>query len=165
MLGWALLLAAAAPQLAREPGYPGPQVPDNVFARIARHQAPAAIIAEDADTMAFLDIAPLSEGHTLVIARRSLARSVLDMPPELLAKLMATARRVMLAQQTALGAKGAAILISNGNFQSVPQLHVHVIPTFAEPERRVKFDAKPARVPVTDLEPIARRLAAAMPAR
>lgn len=159
MLGWALLLATAAPQA----GYAGPEVPDNVFARIARHEAPAAIVAEDADTMAFLDIAPLAEGHTLVIARRSLARSVLDVPPDILVRLMATARRVMLAQQAALGARGSAILISNGNFQSVPQLHVHVIPTFAEPERRLKLDAKPPKVSVSDLQPIAQKLSSAMP--
>ena len=155
---WLLLQAAAQPQA----GYPGPEIPDNVFARIARHQAPAAIVAENADTMAFLDIAPLAEGHTLVIARTSLARSVIDMPPDVLAKLMATARRVMLAQKAALGATGAAILISNGSYQSVPQLHVHVIPTLADPERRLRLDAKPPRTSLAALAPVAARLAAAM---
>ena len=77
--------------------------------------------------------------------------------------MMAMARRVMLAQRTALGASGAAILISNGNYQSVPQLHIHVVPTFTEPERRLQLDGKPTTATVAELAPVAARLAAAMP--
>lgn len=158
----ALCLAAAGD--IQGDGFGNPIVPDNIFARIASGSAPAAVVYRDRDAVAFMDIAPLSPGHVLVVSRRSNARSLIDMPPAELAQMMAVARRVMIAQRDALGATGAAILISNGSYQSVPQLHVHVIPKYRD-GGRLLLDARPTPLPMEQLEPVARKIAAAMPPR
>jgi histidine triad (HIT) family protein len=80
--------------------------------------------------MVFADYAPWATGHMLVIARNTRARSVIDVSPQMLAKMMAVARRVMTAQRDRLGATGAVIFISNGSVQSVPHLHIHVVPHY-----------------------------------
>lgn len=127
------ILIAASPPRSSEggDGFGNAYPPDNVFAKIARHEAPydkSLIAYEDKEVMVFPDYAPWATGHMLVIARNSRARSLIDMPPKTLSKMMAVARRVMMAQRDALGATGAVIFISNGSVQSVPHLHIHVVP-------------------------------------
>jgi diadenosine tetraphosphate (Ap4A) HIT family hydrolase len=158
-----LLVASAAPQSTGDDGYGHPYPADEIFAKIARHAAPAYVVYEDADTMAFLDISPFTPGHVLVIARTSKARSLIDTSPELLARMMATARRVMQAQRKALGAEGALILISNGNTQAVPHLHIHVIPTLPG-KRSWSMEGDHPRAPDAALKDMAAKLAEAMPA-
>jgi len=100
-----------------------------IFCRIARGEAPAQIIWEDEQTMAFLDIAPVARGHTLVIPRRHY-RDLMSVPDEELAAVMATAKRVARALMEGLGATGVNVLHASGVAagQSVFHFHLHLIP-------------------------------------
>lgn len=108
-----------------------PYDPQNVFAKILRGEMPCHKVYEDAETLAFMDIMPRGDGHTLVIPKRP-ARNILDADDAMLASLMAAVRRVGQAAKIALGADGLTIQQFNepAGGQVVFHLHVHVIPRF-----------------------------------
>ena len=103
--------------------------PDNVFAKILRGEIPAHRVYEDAETLAFMDVMPQAEGHTLVIPKAP-ARGLLDAEPASLAATMATVQRVARAVKTAFSADGLTILQYNepAGGQTVFHLHVHILP-------------------------------------
>jgi histidine triad (HIT) family protein len=84
-------------------------------------------VVAEAEVVAFLDARPVFEGHLLVIPRQHRA-DLLDCPAEELGILLATAQRLVVAVQSALGAGGAWVSINHRVSQSVPHLHVHVVP-------------------------------------
>jgi len=100
---------------------------DCVFCKIVegRHEAP--LVFEDEETLAFLDHRPLFYGHTLVIPRRHV-ETLAELPPELVPCLFLTAQLIARAIETGLAAKGTFLGINNRVSQSVPHLHVHVVP-------------------------------------
>jgi len=104
---------------------------DCIFCRIARGEAPAHIIHEDADVMAFLDINPLSRGHTLVIPKGHY-RDLLDLPTAEWEGVMAAAQRVAGALLRGLGASGVNLLHASGAAagQTVFHFHLHLIPRY-----------------------------------
>jgi histidine triad (HIT) family protein len=77
--------------------------------------------------MAFLDVRPLFPGHTLLVPVEH-HRTLADLPPELIAPLFAVARRLAVAVEAALDAAGSFVAMNNTVSQSVPHLHVHVVP-------------------------------------
>lgn len=103
--------------------------PDNVFAKILRGEIPAHKVYEDADTLAFMDVMPQGDGHTLVIPKAP-ARGLLDAKPASLAAVMATVQRVGGAVKAAFGADGLTIFQYNepAGGQTVFHLHVHILP-------------------------------------
>lgn len=103
--------------------------PDNVFAKMLRGEIPCHKLYEDDDTLAFLDIMPRSDGHTLVITKEK-AENVFDVSPDALAKLMAVVQRLAPKIRDAVGADGVLIAQFNGAAagQTVFHLHVHIIP-------------------------------------
>ena len=109
-----------------------PYDPDNVFAKILRGEIPAHRVYEDADTLAFMDVMPQAEGHTLVIPKAP-ARGLLDAEPASLAAVMATVQRVARAVKTAFEADGLTIFQYNepAGGQTVFHLHVHILPRHA----------------------------------
>lgn len=106
---------------------------DNIFARILRAEAPAVRVFEDDDILAFMDVFPQSRGHVLVIAKQSKARNLLEIEPDLLARVMADVQRVARAVNAALEPDGLAISQFNGAAagQTVFHLHFHIIPRWA----------------------------------
>jgi histidine triad (HIT) family protein len=98
-----------------------------IFCAIVAGQAPAHRVLEDDVCIAFLDVRPLFPGHTLVIPRvhRETLRDVLR---EELEPLMASAQRVSRALDAALGAQGTFVALNDRVSQSVPHIHVHVVP-------------------------------------
>lgn len=115
-----------------------PQVPlkgaydeANPFARILRGELVAPKVYEDDQVLAFMDHAPAEPGHVLVISKTSKARNLLEISPQDLSRLMAVAARVGQAQVDGLGVEGFTIVQNNGVGQSVPHLHIHVIPRTA----------------------------------
>ena len=106
--------------------------PDNVFAKILRGEIPAHRVYEDADTLAFMDVMPQGEGHTLVIPKAS-ARGLLDADPASLAAVMATVQHVARAVRTAFSADGLTVFQYNepAGGQTVFHLHVHILPRHA----------------------------------
>jgi histidine triad (HIT) family protein len=97
------------------------------FCAIARGEVAAEIVAETEHTVAFLDRAPLFRGHTLV-APRPHFETLRDLPDDLVAPFFAEVRRVAIAVQDGLGADGTFVAHNNVVSQSVPHLHVHVVP-------------------------------------
>ncbi|MGR4862275.1 alpha/beta fold hydrolase [Caulobacter sp. LARHSG274] len=103
----------------------------NPFARIIRGELPVAKVYEDDQVLAFMDRAPAEPGHVLVISKTSKARNLLEISPQDLGRVMAVVARVGQAQIDGLGAEGFTIVQNNGVGQSVPHLHIHVIPRVA----------------------------------
>jgi histidine triad (HIT) family protein len=104
----------------------------NVFARILRGEIPAHKVHEDALTLAFMDVMPQADGHTLVVPKVA-AENILEVPPEALAATILTTQRVARAVQRAFAAPGILIAQLNGSAagQSVFHLHFHVVPRHA----------------------------------
>ncbi len=103
--------------------------PNNIFAKILRGELPCHKIYEDADTLAFLDIMPRTEGHALVITKAQ-ASDLFDVSPDALAKLMAVVRKLGPVIEDAVDADGVLIQQFNGAAagQTVFHLHVHILP-------------------------------------
>ena len=98
-----------------------------VFCQIATGGVPASIVFQDEQTVAFLDHRPVFPGHCLLIPRQHLD-SLIDVPPELLTQLTANARLLAIAAEQGLSAQGAFVAINNRVSQSVPHVHIHVVP-------------------------------------
>ena len=101
----------------------------NIFAKILRGEIPCAKVYEDNLVLAFMDVMPQAEGHTLVVPKAP-ARGLLDVAPDTLAALIVRVQKVAAAVQTAFAADGLTILQYNepAGGQSVFHLHFHVVP-------------------------------------
>lgn len=97
------------------------------FCEIVNGGVPAAIVFQDAQTVAFLDHRPVFPGHCLLIPRQHI-ETLEDLSPSLFAQLSATARLLAIAMEKGLGAGGAFVAINNRVSQSVPHIHIHVVP-------------------------------------
>jgi histidine triad (HIT) family protein len=100
---------------------------DCIFCAIIAGEIPATFVARESDTVAFLDRSPLFKGHVLVVPRAHVA-NFSELPAQDLAPLFSTAQRIARAVETGLDAHGAFVALNNKVSQSVPHLHVHVIP-------------------------------------
>ena len=98
-----------------------------VFCKIIRGEIAAEKVYEDESCVVFLDSGPLFAGHCLVCPRQHI-ETLMDVPPEMLQPLFTNAQLVARAVETGLGAEGSFVAINNKVSQSVPHLHVHVIP-------------------------------------
>ena len=101
----------------------------NIFARILRGEMPAETVHEDERTLAFMDIMPRTEGHTLVVPKAPV-RTFFDIGPEDLAALYASVQKVSRAVVSAFGADGLTVQQFNepAGGQVVFHMHVHVLP-------------------------------------
>jgi len=101
----------------------------NVFARILRGELPCERVYEDEQTLAFMDLMPQSEGHTLVITREP-AETLFDLSPEGAAACIRATQRVAGAVKRAFDLAGVLIVQVNGAVagQTVPHVHFHIIP-------------------------------------
>ncbi len=97
------------------------------FCRIVAGELPAARVYEDEKVMAFLDHRPLFFGHTLVIPRQHVP-TLAELPGDLQAPLFGLVQRLARAIPLALEAEGTFIGINNRVSQSIPHLHIHVVP-------------------------------------
>ncbi len=98
-----------------------------VFCAIIRGETAATCILETERLIAFLDHRPLFRGHTLLVPKAHL-RLLSDLPAGHAAEFLITAQRLERAVEDGLGAAGSMILVNNVVSQSVPHLHLHVIP-------------------------------------
>ena len=101
--------------------------PTCLFCQIARGQTPAARVLETETVIAFLDHRPLFPGHCLVIPREHVD-TLGDLPGPLTGPLFEAAAAVARALEAGLGADGTFVAVNNRVSQSVPHLHVHVVP-------------------------------------
>ena len=102
----------------------------NIFARILRGELPAIKVYEDDQVLAFMDIMPQADGHTLVIPKTP-AISLLDLPAEAAAYTIQLTQKVARAMEKALGVDGIILMQLSGApaGQTVPHVHFHLIPT------------------------------------
>lgn len=100
---------------------------DCVFCKIVSGEIEAQRVYEDEHTVVFLDNGPLFPGHCLVCPREHF-ETMLDIPQERLAPLFGAAQLIAQAVEQGLGAEGSFVAVNNRISQSVPHLHVHVVP-------------------------------------
>ena len=97
------------------------------FCQIARGELAGAVVFEDADSLAFLDHRPLFPGHTLLIPKQHF-ETLGDLPGSMIAQFFGNAQRIAQAVERGLHAEGSFVAINNRVSQSVPHLHVHIVP-------------------------------------
>jgi histidine triad (HIT) family protein len=127
--------------------------PECVFCAIVAGELPAHVVAETEHTVAFLDQRPLFPGHTLVVPRTHVV-TLRDLTPALLPPFFTEVQRIAGAVQDGLDADGTFVAENNVVSQSVPHLHVHVVPRrrkdglrgFFWPRQRYVDDAEAAAV-------------------
>ena len=104
-------------------------VEECIFCKVVAGQIPCAKIYENEHVLAFLDIGPISEGHTLVIHKHHTG-SVAETPPEILEQISQVLPLITKAVQRAMDADGYNVLCNNGAAagQVVEHLHFHIIP-------------------------------------
>ena len=102
---------------------------NNIFAKILRGEIPSHRVYEDEHTVAFMDVMPQANGHTLVIPKAP-SRNILDADPETLSRLFPIVQKVAVAAKEAFEADGVTVIQFNepAAGQTVYHLHVHIIP-------------------------------------
>jgi histidine triad (HIT) family protein len=107
--------------------------PDCIFCKIVAGELPARIVDQDERTIAFMDIAPATRGHALVIPRVH-STNLLSIDPEDLSAVALASQRLAARAKERLGADGVNLLNSCGQaaWQTVFHFHVHVIPRYKD---------------------------------
>jgi len=118
--------------------------PNCIFCKIVAGELPAWIVDEDERTIAFMDIAPATRGHALVIPRAH-STDLLSVDPEDLSAVALTTQRLAQKAKDRLGAAGINLINSCGTaaWQTVFHFHVHVIP---------RYDGDPLKLPWVPVE-------------
>ncbi len=127
-----------------------------MFCQIVAGDLPAFVVWDDELTMAFLDVRPLVPGHTLLVPKVH-HETLADLPEDLVLPLFTQAQRLASVMESALGAAGSFVAMNNKVSQSVPHLHVHVVPRnrkdglrgFFWPRTKYDDDAHAASVAAT----------------
>src|SRR5262245_47715462 len=107
--------------------YGGPMASGCVFCSIIAGEIQAEMVLEQPDFVAFLDARPVFKGHTLLVPREHVV-TLLDLPTRLRDGFLASAQVLAGAVVEALGAQGSFVAMNNVVSQSVPHLHLHVVP-------------------------------------
>jgi histidine triad (HIT) family protein len=123
------------------------------FCAVASGEVPAHLVYEDEAFVGFLDHRPLFPGHSLLVPRGHV-ETLWDVPPDLLGPLALATQRLSVAVRDAMGAEGIFNAVNNVVSQSVPHLHVHVVPRrrkdglrgFFWPRTRYSSDEEAAEV-------------------
>jgi len=131
-------------------------MPDCVFCAIAAGEVAADLVLEDDDFVGFLDRRPVFKGHVLLVPRAHVV-TLPDLPAPLRDPFLAHGQRLASAMVEALGAQGSFVAVNNTVSQSVPHLHLHVVPrtkgdglrgffwprtSYADPEERGRYAAR-----------------------
>lgn len=134
----------------------------NIFAKILRGEMPSIKVFEDEVALAFMDVFPQVEGHTLVIPKQAEARNLLDMPESSLGAYMLRVQTVARAVEAGLKPDGLRVMQFNGAAagQTVFHLHFHILPIFEG--KTVSPHASGGMKSAADLEPVAARIRAAL---
>lgn len=98
-----------------------------IFCKLASGELPSHSVYQDDDSFAFLDNQPLFPGHVLLMPRRHY-ETLGDLPLPLIGPLFTTAQLIARAVESALDAEGTFVAINNRVSQTVPHLHIHIVP-------------------------------------
>ena len=127
-----------------------------VFCSIISGSTPAHLVLDDAIAVAFLDTRPLFPGHVLLVPR-SHHETLEDLPRELVAPFFERVQRMASVVQSAMGAEGTFVANNNTVSQSVPHLHMHIVPRtkgdglkgFFWPRTNYRNDAEAEKIAAT----------------
>lgn len=117
-----------------------------IFTRIAKGEIPSFKCAENEDFYAFLDIAPMTKGHTLVIPKNVENDYIFNLDDKTYGGLMAFAKKVAAAQKAAIPCKRICVAVLG---MEVPHVHVHLVPVQCEADmdfRKPKLSLEPAEM-------------------
>ena len=98
-----------------------------LFCRIVSGEVPAVVVFEDKNMLAFLDHRPLFPGHTLLVPREHY-ETLTDLPVKQVGPLFENAQLLAGVVETAMEAEGTFVAMNNRVSQSVPHLHIHIVP-------------------------------------
>ena len=98
-----------------------------LFCRIVSGELPATIVYEDDNSVAFLDHRPLFHGHTLLVPREHV-ETLGELSPKIVGPYFAAAQLLSRAVESGMDAEGTFVAMNNRISQSVPHLHVHIVP-------------------------------------
>jgi len=106
---------------------------DCLFCKIINGEISSDKVYEDDDTLAFLDINPVNNGHTLVIPKKHY-KNLYETPDDVLCKLMVVVRKLVTSIKSSLNADGVNIIMNNDSAagQVIFHSHIHIIPRFKE---------------------------------
>lgn len=135
-----------------------------LFCRIAAGTTHSTTVLDEPEVVGFLDVRPVFKGHTLLVPRVHLD-TLLDLPAHLQQPLLDAAQRVARAVVDGLGAQGSFVAVNNVVSQSVPHLHVHVVPRTKGDGLRGFFWPRTTYADDAEARDHADRIAAALPAR
>lgn len=121
-----------------------------VFTRIARGEIPSYKVAENEDYYAFLDIAPLSKGHTLVIPKNVEDDYIFHLDDKTYMGLCAFARKVAIALKNAVPCKRVGVAVLG---MEVPHTHIHLVPLQTEAD--MDFRKEKLSLPAEEMAGIA----------
>ncbi len=118
--------------------------PECIFCKIVKGDLPCFKLCEDSDTLAFMDINPVHDGHCLVIPKAHYP-TVFDIAPEAFAATARTAVKVATAVNAAVKPDGVNLIQSNGPgaAQSVGHFHLHVLPRRMDDGLLINWESKP----------------------
>ena len=134
-----------------------------LFCRIRDGEVPGHVVLDEVDVLGFLDIRPVFPGHVLVIPRDHI-ETLPELPQRLVPVLFGAVQRLTVAVQEAMGADGAFVANNNVVSQSVPHLHVHVVPRRRKDGLRGFFWPRTKYTDDDEAAAVAARIAAAVPA-
>jgi histidine triad (HIT) family protein len=98
-----------------------------VFCQVVAGEVPAHLVMDEPEVVAFLDARPLFPGHCLLVPRAH-HETLTDLPEEAVGGFFSATRRLAAAVEAAMDAGGSFVAVNNRVSQSVPHLHVHVVP-------------------------------------
>ncbi len=104
---------------------------DNIFAKILRGEMPAFTVYETEHCLAFLDVMPQSDGHTLVLPKEP-AQNLFELSDEMAGHLVVTTKKIACAIQDAFSPDGLRLMQLNGEAagQTVLHIHMHIVPCY-----------------------------------
>ena len=132
---------------------------NNIFAKILRNEIPCIKVYEDDQTLAFMDIMPQAQGHTLVIPKEA-AETIHDLSDDAAGDLIKKVKMIANAVKKALHADGITLFQLNGAAagQTVPHIHFHILPgSQTTAIKHASINADPA-----ELETVAEKIRAAL---
>ena len=135
--------------------------PDCVFCAIVAGELAAHVVAETEHTVAFLDQRPVFPGHTLVVPREHVV-TLRDVPPALVTPFFIEVQRIAAAVQDGMEADGTFVAENNIVSQSVPHLHVHVVPRRSKDGLRGFFWPRQKYADDAEAEAVATRIREAL---
>ncbi len=118
---------------------------DCIFCKIIQGEIPATKVYEDEKVLAFMDINPLNDGHTLIVPKRH-AETIFEIDPQDLIATIKVAQKLAIAIKKALDSDGMIVVQLNNKAagQMVPHLHIHLIPRWENDGLQIgKWEIKP----------------------